>query len=75
MEKTLNARPTSEKVKADLVLEINADHKIADSVKALAGDEEKLKDYAVILYDMARMISGLSIEDPAKLSELVCGLM
>ena len=75
MEKTLNAMPTSEKVKADLVLEINADHKIAGSVKALAGDEEKLKDYAVILYDMARMISGLSVEDPAKLSELVCGLM
>ena len=75
MEKTLNAMPTSEKVKADLVLEINAEHKIAESVKALAGDEEKLKNYAVILYDMARMISGLSIDDPAKLSELVCGLM
>ncbi len=75
MAKTLNAMPTGEKVKADLVLEINADHKVAERIKEIASDEKKLGEYAIILYDMARIISGLSVEDPAKLSELVCQLM
>ncbi len=75
MEKTLNAMPTMEKVKADLVLEINAEHNVASKIKTLAGNDEKLGEYAIILYDMARMISGLNVEDPAKLSELVCSLM
>lgn len=75
MEKVLNAMPTGEKVKAQIVLDINAEHPIADKIKALASNEEKLKNYAEILYAEARMIAGLSVENPAELSNLICELM
>lgn len=75
MEKTLNAMPTGEKVKADVVLEINTDHAVAAKIKDMADDKEKLGNYAVILFNLARMISGLPVDDPAHLSELVCELM
>ncbi len=75
MEKTLNAMPTGEKVKAKVAMEINADHPIADKLKAIAEDKAKLADYAKLLYAQARLISGLQIENPAEISELVCELM
>ena len=75
MEKTLNAMPLGEKVKADLVLEINASHDVAAKLKSLESDETKLKEYTEVLYDLAKIISGLSIDDPARLSELVCKMM
>lgn len=75
MEKTLNAMPTGEKVKARVVLDINAEHPLAGKLKSLAGNEDKLKDYAEILYAQARMIAGLPVENPAELSNLICELM
>ena len=75
MEKTLNAMPTAEKVKAQVVLEINAEHPLAEKLKALKGNKEKLKDYAEILFAQARMIAGLPVENPEELSNLICGLM
>lgn len=75
MEKTLNAMPTGEKVKAKVAMEINADHPIADKLKAIAEDKAKLADYAKLLYAQARLISGLQIENPAEISELICELM
>ena len=75
MEKTLNAMPTGEKVKAKVAMEINADHPIADKLKAIAEDKTKLADYAKLLYAQARLISGLQIENPAEISELICELM
>ena len=38
-------------------------------------DKEKLKNYSKILYAQARLISGLSLENPAEVSNLVCDLM
>lgn len=75
MEKTLNAMPMGGDVKAEVVLDINASHPVAEKIKSLEGDDEKIKDYAKILYDLARMISGLQVEDAGELSELVCNLM
>lgn len=78
MEKVLNKLPGSEEhqVKAELVLEINRQHPIADTLQALfEQDRDKLAKYSKILYAQARLISGLSIENPAEVSELVCGLM
>ena len=77
MEKTLNAMPTDEKVKAELVLEINAQHPVASRLKevAAAGDEEKLAKYGKLLYAQARLIAGLSVENPAELSQMICELM
>lgn len=75
MEKTLNAMPVGDKVKADLVLEINSKHEVADKLKSLAEDETKLTEYTEVLYDLAKLISGLTIDDAARLSELICKMM
>lgn len=78
MEKTLNMMPGNEEqnVKANLVLEINVNHKIADKLKNLyETDKDKLKDYSKVLYNEARLVSGLSIENPAEFSQLVANIM
>ena len=67
--------PMGEKIKAEVVLEINTSHQVAFKIKQLAGDEDKLKEYTEVLYDLAKIISGLSVDDPARLSELVCKMM
>ena len=72
MEKTLNAI-SNEKVTADLVLEINENHAISKKLKDLYNsDKDKLKEYAKILYAEARLIEGLSIENPTEISNLIC---
>lgn len=77
MEKVLNKMPSSEeKAKAQIVLEINAEHPIAAKLKELyASDKDKLSKYAKILYAQARLIGGMSVENPSELSGLVCDLM
>ena len=76
MEKVLNAMPTEEKVKANLVLEINENHQIAKKIKDLYNnDQESLKEYTKILYAQARLIEGLNIDDPTELANSICNLL
>ena len=76
MEKTRNAMPGAQGVKATTVLEISDTHPIAATLKGLAeSDPDKVKKYAKLLYAQARLIGGLTVEDPAELSELICELM
>ena len=78
MEKILNKMPGAEgqQLKAELVLEINMNHPIADKLKKLlADDKDKLAQYSKILYANARLVSGLSLDNPAELSNMVCDLM
>lgn len=78
MEKTLNSMPaaTNNKVKASLVLEINAAHPIAEKLKALYNDDkETLSKYAKLLYGEACLIGGANVDDPVEHSNLVCELM
>ena len=77
MEKTLNSMPGADnKIKAQLVLEINANHPIADKLKALySQDTEKLSKYSKLLYDEACLIGGISVADPVEHSNLICELM
>ena len=78
MEKVLNKMPgEGNKVKAAVVLEVNADHAIAAKVKALfaEGEKEKVSQISKVLYAQARLIGGMSIENPTELSDLVCGLI
>ena len=76
MEKVLNTMPGEEKVKAQIALEINSGHEIAAKLKELYdSDRDKLSKYTKILYDQARLISGLGIDNPAELSNLRCELM
>ena len=78
MEKTLNKMPGAGEnaVKAELVLELNHAHPIAEKLKALyESDKDALAKYSKILYANARLISGLSVENPTELASLVCDLM
>ena len=76
MEKVINAMPTDQNVKAQKVLEINEDHPIANKLKELyIEDKEKLKDYSKILYSQARLIEGMSVENPTEISNLICNIM
>ena len=65
-----------EGVKAQLVLEINNEHEIAARIKELYGsDQVKLAEYTKLLYGNARIVSGLSIENPSDYIDLVTDLM
>ncbi len=78
MEKVLNSMPNAaeNKVQAKLVLEINAEHPIAEKLKTLYNDDkDMLGKYAKLLYGEACLIGGKSVPDPAEHSALVCELM
>ena len=77
MEKVLNMMPNNNnKIKAEIVLEINDSHPIADKVKELyETDKETLKEYTKILYSQARLIEGLQIENPTEITNLICKFM
>jgi len=78
MEKVLNKMPgEGNKVKAAVVLEINAEHAITEKLKTLfaAGEKDKVADIAKVLYAQARLIGGMSIDNPTEISDLVCGLI
>ena len=76
MEKVLNSMPDAQKVKAEVVLEINEEHPIADKLKDLYEcDKSKLEKYTKVLYNQARLIEGLEIENPTELTSIICDLM
>ncbi len=76
MEKILNQMPTGEQVKADVVLEINKDHPIVNKLNELYdNDKEGLDTYTKILYNQARLIEGLPIENPTELTNMVVDLL
>ena len=76
MEKVLNSLPNNEDVKAQVVLEVNKDHPIANKLKELnETDTDTLERYTKVLYDRARLIEGLTVENPTELSNLICDLM
>lgn len=76
MEKVLNAMPTEQNVKASTVLSINAKHPIAKKIKELYKKHPKdVEKYAKILYAQARLIEGLSIDNPNEISDLVCEMI
>lgn len=66
----------SEAIKAERVLELNANHPVFESLKkTFASDSEKAKKYAELLYGQAQLIAGISLDDPAHFSELITELM
>ncbi len=76
MQKVINAMPGDDKVKAKMVLEINENHPISDKLKNLyKNDKDELRKYAKVLYSEARLIEGLSIDNPTEISNLICDLL
>ncbi|MCC8016144.1 MAG: molecular chaperone HtpG [Clostridiales bacterium] len=77
MAKILNQMPGGNQgMKAQLVLEINGSHPVAEKLfKLFAQDKEALKKYTKILYNEARLVSGLEIENPTEFADMVTDLM
>lgn len=63
-------------MKSQIVLEINSNHKIAEKLFELfANDKEKLEKYSKLLYTGARLISGLTVENPTEFADMITDLM
>lgn len=77
MEKVLKNMPGNDGVKSEKILEINENHSVFAALKQTMadGDSEKLALYAGILYEQARLIEGLSVEDPIAYAKAVCSLL
>lgn len=76
MQKVLNSMPNSENAKARLILEINENHPILNKLKTLYKDnKEDFEKYTKILYSEAKLIEGLSIDNPTEISNLICELL
>jgi molecular chaperone HtpG len=74
MEKVLNSMPgANQGVKAQLVLEVNADHPIVEKLKSV--DDDTLKKYTNLLYSSARLIAGLDLENPTEFSDNLAQMM
>ncbi len=76
MEKVLNTMPNAGEVHADKILELNPDHPVFKKLQAaFKDDNEKFKLYTDLLYDQARLIEGLPIEDPVDFANKITKLM
>lgn len=77
MEKVLSAMPNADgNVKATKVLEINSDHPVYAKLKAaFEKDPESVADYADVLYQSARLVAGLAIEDPTAVTDKLFKLL
>lgn len=74
MEKVLNSMPgANQGVKAQLVLEINSNHPVAE--KLANADDETVKKYTKLLYASARLIAGLDLDNPTEFSDTIADLM
>jgi len=78
MEKILKQMPgaEAERIKAERILEINADHSVLKALaKLYETDKKQIAGYAGILYDQALLMEGLPIEDPVAFADAVCKLI
>lgn len=77
MEKVLNSMPNAQnKVSAEKVLEINSEHKIIDRLSELySSNQDTLKKYALVLYNQARLLEGLSVEDAGEFVTALADIM
>ena len=75
MEKTLSHMPNNQGFKADKVLEVNPNHPALKKLKEMDESSEDFKTYTKLLYDGARLVAGLDIEDPIAYARNVSKLM
>lgn len=80
MERVLHRDPSAEAEgmpKSQRVLELNAKHPVFKKLVSAneAGDAEKIKLYAGLLYDQALLVEGILPEDPVAFAASVCELM
>ena len=73
MYKVLLQMPNADSLPMSFHLELNPDHPLFAKLDGL--DDEKLKEYAELIYAQAKLMAGLPLEDPTAFSEAVCRLM
>ena len=63
-------------VKANKILEVNAEHPIYAKLKAaFEADKDSVADYAEVLYQSARLVAGLPVEDASGLTDKLFALL
>ena len=73
MQKVFDAMPNDMGIKAEKVLEINEKHPISEKLKKLyKKDKDEFKKYTKILYNQARLIEGLNVDNPSELASMIC---
>ncbi len=76
MEKYFKAAQPETGIKADRILELNADHPVfARLSETMKTDPVKAADYARILFAQAQLMAGMLPDDPVAYSDLICGIM
>ena len=77
MERYMRKMEGGEHIKAERVLELNADSAPYAALKKAvdAGDQDTVEKYAKLLYGQALLLADLPLEDPAEYAQLVCSLM
>ncbi len=75
MEKVMNQMPNGENIKADRILELNANHPIFKVLEKVSEDDNKLKDYASVLYNQALVLEGFKVENPNEFITKMCDIM
>ena len=76
MEKYFKRMNPEAGMKADRILELNADHPIFAKLQiAVAQDEKKAEDLVKILYTQALLMAGLPVENAGEYTDLVCSLI
>ena len=80
MERVLRRDPSAEAEgmpKSQRVLELNAKHPVFKKLVSAneAGDAERIKLYAGLLYDQALLVEGILPEDPVAFAASICELM
>ena len=77
MEKVFKAMPNNTDIKANKVLLVNTNHPVYEKLVSMHNnkDEEGIKNYTNVLYNMALLINGLTIEDPNELTETICNII
>ncbi|MFO7930327.1 MAG: molecular chaperone HtpG [Desulfosalsimonas sp.] len=77
MEKLLRAsgQPVPENKR---ILELNTGHPVMEKIRSIYennGDEESVKDYSRLLYDLAVIAEGGKVENPSRFNKMVGDLM
>ena len=77
MERYMRKLEGGEHMKAQRVLELNADSAPYAALKKAvdAGDQATVEKYAKLLYGQALLLADLPLENPSEYAELVCSLM
>ena len=77
MERYMRKLEGGEHMKAQRVLELNADSAPYAALKKAvdAGDQAIVEKYSKLLYGQALLLADLPLEDPSEYAELVCSLM